>query len=127
MSKFMLDDDAAIDGVNPYTTFDFSLPGTSRNPESKDSIVTNSKGVHFREPLTDEIEPRVCGCGNPECSLSRPLIPGRNIDKGFTNPNKSVHNDVEVFNYELKVKEVFPYMLTAITIITFLSLIILAR
>lgn len=124
MSKFMLDDDAAIDGVNPYTTFEFSLPGTSRNPESKDSVVTDSKGVHFREPLTDEIEPRVYG---PGCSLSRPLIPGRNIDKGFTNPNASVHNDVEVFNYELKVKEVFPYMLTAITIITFLSLLILAR
>lgn len=125
MSKFMLDDDAAIDGVNPYTTFEFSLPGTSRNPESKDSVVTDSKGVHFREPLTDEIEPRVCGCGKPDCSLSRPLIPGRNIDKGFTNPG--VHNDVEVFNYELKVKEVFPYMLTIITIITFLSLLILVR
>ena len=125
MSKFMLDDDAAIDGVNPYTTFDFSLPGTSRNPESKDSVVTDSKGVYFREPLTEEIDIRVCGCGDPNCSLSRPLIPGRNIDKGFTNP--SVHDDAEVFNFELKVKEVFPYMLTAITIITFLSLLILAR
>lgn len=125
MSKFMLDNDAAIDGVNPYTTFEFSLPGTSRNPKSKDSVVTDSKGVHFRKPLVDEIDPRVCGCDDPNCSLSRPLIPGRNIDKGFTNP--SVHNDVEVFNYELNVKEVFPYMLTAITIIIFLSLLILVR
>lgn len=122
MSKFMLDDDAAIDGVNPYTTFEFSLPGTSRNPESKNSVVTDSKGVHFREPLTDDIEPRVYG---PDCSLSRPLIPGRNIDKGFTNPG--VHNDAEVFNYELRVKEAFPYVLTIVTIITFLALLILVR
>src|SRR6056300_1637940 len=65
MSELMLDDKNTMDDMNPFVDF---MPGSSRQPHAFGK---------YTEPVDEPEE---------ECSLSRPLLPGRNIDKGFTNP-----------------------------------------
>jgi hypothetical protein len=95
MSKDMLSDSNTINDFNPYVMGDFSLPGASRKPQEFD-----------RHPLPQQVasdpfaaQPSVmceygitagdktidmCRPGTPNCPLSRPFVPGRNIDRGFT-------------------------------------------
>ena len=107
MSKQMLSDSNTINDFNPYTQGVMSLPGTSRQPQMFD-----------RHPLPHQVEkdpfetrPSVmcdygitagsktidmCRPPKPNCSLSRPLVPGRNIDKGFTTLMKSIKHNTNV-------------------------------
>ena len=94
MSKYMLDDSNTINDFNPYVMGDFSLPGASRKPHDFDTHPLPAMEIDFpvdeQSPLCDygitAGDNTIDMCRRPKsnCSLSRPLIPGRNIDKGFT-------------------------------------------
>ena len=104
MSKFMIEDEDAMDRVNPFVQHDFSLPGTVRSP--------SEFARHDREKDIDVLDEYVspaceqattagwrgadmCQAIKPNCPISRPLYPGRNIDKGYDeNPNPVERKDV---------------------------------
>ena len=85
MSKFMLDDEDAINDVNPFVTRDFSLPGGVRQtgdfadfqevvPDV--NLFNDKKSVFCSVGLcVDETEP---------CVINKKVRPQRNIDTGFT-------------------------------------------
>lgn len=95
MSANMLSDANTINDFNPFVMGpDFSLPGASRKPHAFEMH------TRPREPPAPEADPTspICDYGitagrrtidmcrpqEPNCPLSRPLVPGRNIDYGFT-------------------------------------------
>jgi hypothetical protein len=99
----MLSDSNTINDFNPFVQGDFSLPGASRKPQEFD-----------RHPLPRQVEKDpfaseqsvmcdygitagsktidMCRPPEPNCPLSRPLVPGRNIDRGFTLIDNIKHN-----------------------------------
>lgn len=96
MSKFMLDDQATMDDVNPFVKGDISLPGTVRHPGeyAKHKPIEDVKMMaDYRSPMCDY--GTTVGWGAPNmckdvqggrCHISRPLLPGRNIDRGYDEP-----------------------------------------
>ncbi len=97
MSKYMLSDSNTINDFNPFVMGDMSLPGASRQPQvfdrhplphqvekeeatfSRDKSVMCDYGITAGSKTID-----MCRPSEPNCPLSRPLLPGRNIDRGFT-------------------------------------------
>ena len=96
----MLDDNNTINDFNPFVQRDISLPGARRKPqefdihplprqisddpfESKRSVMCDY-GITVGSKTIDMCRPK-----KSDCPLSRPLIPGRNIDTGFTVREKS--------------------------------------
>ena len=82
----MLSDEDSINKINPYVQRTFSLPGAVGTPHPFEE---------FKEPVEIEANlwndnTHICESGitsgdkviETECRLSRPLIPGRNIDMG---------------------------------------------
>ena len=106
MSKDMLSDNNTINDFNPYVMGDFSLPGASRKPQDFDRhplpVQEKKFPVEHRSPMCEygitagDQTIDMCRPSKPNCSLSRPLLPGRNIDRGFTvlfdNVKKSTEN-----------------------------------
>lgn len=89
MSDLMLDDKNTMDDINPFVSF---MPGTSRQPHAFGKYtepVSDPDDVPYKSPACDVVSKNVGrpGYRKEECALSRPLLPGRNIDKGFTNPH----------------------------------------
>lgn len=86
MSQYMLNDEDTINDVNPFVSRDFSLPGGVRQTgdfedfteirSEESSISTSERSVYCDYGLCEE--------SSSQCSLSRPVHPRRNIDKGFT-------------------------------------------
>lgn len=125
MSKYMLSDQASIDRINPYVANEFSLPGSSRRPNSFAAHKkTEEEGMPENEHIICEYgvtagDKTVDFCkGNRPCDLSRPLIPGRNIDLGYDEPKPSVICDSVKFIKSIK-------KLDAFTIIIFVLIILL--
>jgi len=92
----MLEDEDAINDVNPFVKHDFSLPGGVRQSgdfsdfseiREESGIPTTSKSVFCDYAL--------CTKGD-SCSLSKQVHPRRNIDPGFTQDNKSVVRAIKV-------------------------------
>jgi len=91
MSHLLLDDVNAMNGINPFVaTNNFLPPGTSKHMleyqkyKSPDSEETEQ--AQYKSPACGILSK---GVGRPgyrkeKCDLSRPVIPGRNIDRGFT-------------------------------------------
>lgn len=85
MSKFMLNDEDAINDINPFVLHDFSLPGSVRQTSNFNDFqeVPPSVGLPVKEKsvycdyglCADEIEP---------CLVNKLVQPHRNIDYGFT-------------------------------------------
>lgn len=91
----MLSDSNTINDFNPYVMGEFSLPGASRKPQEFDrhplphqvmsdpfktqTSVMCDYGITAGDRTID-----MCHPVDPNCPLSRPYIPGRNIDRGFT-------------------------------------------
>lgn len=91
MSELMLDDKTIMDDTNPFVDF---MPGSSRQPHEFGEYkrpVDEPEEEPYKSPACDVVSKNVGrpGYSEEKCSLSRPLIPGRNIDKGFTNPGHS--------------------------------------
>lgn len=94
MSANMLSDANTINDFNPFVMGDFSLPGASRKPHA---FEMHTAPVAPKKAPKDPTSP-ICDYGitagrrtidmcrpqEPNCPLSRPLVPGRNIDYGFT-------------------------------------------
>jgi len=85
MSEYMLNDEDAIDDVNPFVTHDFSLPGGVRQTgnfedfqevRTVESFPKDEKSVYCDFGACEEqVEPLI---------LEREVHPRRNIDAGFT-------------------------------------------
>jgi len=87
MSSLMLDDKNTMDDMNPFVDF---MPGSSRQPHAFGEYtepVNEPEEEIYKSPACDVVSKNVGrpGYSSEKCNLSRPLLPGRNIDKGFTN------------------------------------------
>ena len=87
MSSLMLDDKNTMDDMNPFVDF---MPGSSRQPHAFGEYtepVDEPEEESYKSPACDVVSKNVGrpGYSSEKCDLSRPLLPGRNIDKGFTN------------------------------------------
>jgi len=83
----MLDDKNTMDDMNPFVDF---MPGSSRQPHAFGKYtepVDDPEEEPYKSPACDVVSKNVGrpGYSSEKCNLSRPLLPGRNIDKGFTN------------------------------------------
>lgn len=124
MSKYMLSDQASIDKINPYVTNEFSLPGSSRRPNSfaphkrvdeegmpKDEHIICEYGVTAGDKTVD-----FCKGGNA-CELSRPLIPGRNIDLGYDESEPFVLRESVKFITSMKKLDAFTIIIIVLIIL----------
>ena len=87
MSELMLDDKNTMDDMNPFVNF---MPGSSRQPHAFGKYTEpgdEPEEKPYKSPACDVVSKNVGrpGYRSKRCDLSRPLLPGRNIDKGFTN------------------------------------------
>ena len=85
----MLSDEDAINDVNPFVSRDFSLPGGVRQSGNFEDFteVKSENGIPAPERSV-YCDYGLCKESTSKCSLSRPVQPRRNIDKGFTNNNR---------------------------------------
>lgn len=110
MSNLMLDDKNAMDDINPFTDPEnFFPPGTSKHTLDfkKYKASVQEEQEEYVSPACDTLSKGVgrLGYRSDECTLSRPLLPGRNIDRGFTvkekieieNKVSETNNDIEVY------------------------------
>lgn len=89
MSQLMLDDKNTINDINPFADPEnFFPPGSSKHLVDFEEYkpAGEEPEEEYKSPACDVLSK---GVGRPgyredECSLSRPLIPGRNLDRGFT-------------------------------------------
>jgi hypothetical protein len=97
MSKYMLNDEDAINDVNPFVSHDFSLPGGVRQTGDFEdfSEMRSEPGIPEQERSV-YCDYGLCKESTSECSLSRPLHPRRNIDTGFTKNDRSFIQKVVV-------------------------------
>ena len=93
----MLNDEDAINDVNPFVTHDFSLPGGVRQTGNFEdfSEMRNEPGIPEQERSV-YCDYGLCEESTSECSLSRPLHPRRNIDTGFTKNDRTFIQKVVV-------------------------------
>jgi hypothetical protein len=83
----MLDDKNTMNDMNPFVNF---MPGSSRQPHAFGDYkppVDEPEEKPYKSPACNVVSKNVGrpGYRKEQCDLSRPLLPGRNIDKGFTN------------------------------------------
>ena len=93
----MLNDEDAINDVNPFVIHDFSLPGGVRQTGDFEdfSEMRNEPGIPEQERSV-YCDYGLCKESTSECSLSRPLHPRRNIDTGFTKNDRTFIQKVVV-------------------------------
>jgi hypothetical protein len=88
MSKHMLDDEDAIDDINPFVQRDFSLPGGVRQTGDFNDFQEVVPDAHFFE--TDKsvfCETNTCKSETEPCIILKNVHPRRNIDVGITCKN----------------------------------------
>jgi len=122
MSVRMLNDETAINRVNPYVN---SGPGTVRRVE-KFSVYTrpDESDAQFEmeeEPSFSHGMPLGIHMKDTPCPMSRPLLPERNIDTGLTEYGKIIVEKIR----EKKLNT--PRMLIVGILIAVLILLILRR
>ncbi len=91
MSEFMLNDEDAINDVNPFVQRDFSLPGGVRQMSEFENFSELKKTIS--KPVSVDDRSVFCEFGLCDDQL-KPVVregvihPKRNIDTGFTCPSK---------------------------------------
>jgi len=98
MSELMLDDKNAMDDINPFIVpNNFFPPGTSKHAVDfrKYEQAIDESEEEYKSPACDILSKGVGrpGYSDQKCSLHRPLLPGRNLDTGFTPREKLEIND----------------------------------
>jgi hypothetical protein len=85
MSKFMLNDDDAINDVNPFVTRDFSLPGGVRQTGDFEDF-TEVKNTIDDDAVKKSVfcSTNLCKDETKPCLIKKRAQPHRNIDYGFT-------------------------------------------
>lgn len=107
----MISDSNQMNRHNPYVADEFSLPGTSRKIQDIEGGAQIARVDYDDETLTHQSimcdyastagdrTVDMCTKTAPNCSLSRELVPGRNIDWGFTKKVvENVKHNVKVLN-----------------------------
>ena len=93
----MLNDEDAINDVNPFVTHDFSLPGSVRQSGGYDEFTEFRKESGIVEPKRSVFcDYGLCAESTSGCSLHRDVHPRRNIDTGFTKKSKGILEQVTV-------------------------------
>lgn len=81
----MLDDENAINDVNPFVTHEFSLPGNVRQTGVFDDFSNvdkvEDKPVDVKSVYCDY---GLCEDASKPCEIKKPVYPRRNVDRGFT-------------------------------------------
>ena len=106
MSQLMLDDKNTMDDMNPFVNF---MPGSSRQPHAFGDYkppVDEPEEEPYKSPACDVVSKNVGrpGYRSKKCDLSRPLLPGRNIDKGFTNFDSLIDIDIDMKKVKKAIK-----------------------
>ena len=85
MSVHMLNDEDAINDVNPFVTHDFSLPGGVRQTGGFEDFqeVSPSRGIPAARKSVF-CETGLCAQEEKPCLIEKKVHPRRNIDYGFT-------------------------------------------
>ena len=106
MSHLMLDDKNTMNDMNPFVNF---MPGSSRQPHAFGDYkppVDEPEEEPYKSPACDVVSKNVGrpGYRSKKCDLSRPLLPGRNIDKGFTNFDSRIGIDIDMKKVKKAIK-----------------------
>ena len=115
MSEYMLDDYNQINDINPFVVKDFSLPGTWSDPYKfaphKETDQSKSEGLDsvaqwdtdYKSPSCSMVAlgdktVSFCNPGEPNCPMSRPLVPEQLFDHGMWTyyPKKQVKKEHDI-------------------------------
>jgi len=120
----MLDDKNTMDDMNPFVNF---MPGSSRQPHAFGDYkppVDEPEEEPYKSPACDVVSKNVGrpGYRSKKCDLSRPLLPGRNIDKGFTNFDSRI--DMEKVKKAIKAGTNNNFIMNLISLLCLILLIV---
>ena len=126
MSSLMLDDKNTMDDMNPFVDF---MPGSSRQPHAFGKYtepVDEPEEEIYKSPACDVVSKNVGrpGYSSEKCDLSRPLLPGRNIDKGFTNFESNINIDIEKIKKAVKAGTNNNFIMNLISLLCLILLIV---
>ena len=124
MSHLMLDDKNTMNDMNPFVNF---MPGSSRQPHAFGDYkppVDEPEEEPYKSPACDVVSKNVGrpGYRSKKCDLSRPLLPGRNIDKGFTNFDSRI--DMEKVKKAIKAGTNNNFIMNLISLLCLILLIV---
>jgi hypothetical protein len=124
MSSLMLDDKNTMDDMNPFVDF---MPGSSRQPHAfgkHTPPVDEPEEESYKSPACDVVSKNFGrpGYRSKRCDLSRPLLPGRNIDKGFTNFESNI--DIEKIKKAVKAGTKNNFIMNLISLLCLILLIV---
>jgi hypothetical protein len=122
----MLDDKNTMDDMNPFVNF---MPGSSRQPHAFGDYkppVDEPEEEPYKSPACNVVSKNVGrpGYRSKKCDLSRPLLPGRNIDKGFTNFESHIHIDMEKVKKAVKAGTSNNFIMNLISLLCLILLIV---
>jgi len=125
MSSLMLDDKNTMDDMNPFVDF---MPGSSRQPHAfgkHTPPVDEPEEESYKSPACDVVSKNFGrpGYRSKRCDLSRPLLPGRNIDKGFTNFESNI--DIEKIKKAVKAGTNNNFIMNLISLLCLILLIVM--
>jgi len=126
MSELMLDDKNTMDDMNPFVNF---MPGSSRQPHAFGEYtgpVDEPEEEIYKSPACDVVSKNVGrpGYSSEKCDLSRPLLPGRNIDKGFTNFDSLIDIDMKKVKKAIKAGTNNNFIMNLISLLCLILLIV---
>jgi hypothetical protein len=126
MSSLMLDDKNTMDDMNPFVDF---MPGSSRQPHAfgkHTPPVDEPEEESYKSPACDVVSKNFGrpGYRSKRCDLSRPLLPGRNIDKGFTNFESNINIDIEKIKKAVKAGTNNNFIMNLISLLCLILLIV---
>lgn len=124
MSHLMLDDKNTMNDMNPFVNF---MPGSSRQPHAFGDYkppVDEPEEEPYKSPACNVVSKNVGrpGYRSKKCDLSRPLLPGRNIDKGFTNFDSRI--DMEKVKKAIKAGTNNNFIMNLISLLCLILLIV---
>lgn len=134
MSKVMLNDSYLMDGINPYVRrSEMSVPGIRRAPFDFQEY-KKPEETPFKYPDPSPIcdygittpgwrTKDMCRPTKPNCFDSRPLVPGRNIDRGLSNTEKREIMNKEKFKTKKQYGNTTQYIYIALIILVLFLLI----
>ena len=126
MSSLMLNDKNTMDDINPFVDF---MPGSSRQPHAfgkHTPPVDEPEEESYKSPVCDVVSKNFGrpGYRSKRCDLSRPLLPGRNIDKGFTNFESNINIDIEKIKKAVKAGTNNNFIMNLISLLCLILLIV---
>ena len=127
MSQLMLDDKNTMDNMNPFVNF---MPGSSRQPHAFGDYkppVDEPEEEPYKSPACNVVSKNVGrpGYRSKKCDLSRPLLPGRNIDKGFTNFDSLIDIDMKKVKKAIKAGTNNNFIMNLISLLCLILLIVM--